>query len=212
MKPILYYVHDPMCSWCWGFSRTLNNLLEHLPEEVEVHRLLGGLAVDTDLAMPAAMQEQIKSNWSQIENTISGVKFNFDFWINNIPRRSTYPACRAVIAARQQGEEYDVQMTKAIQHAYYQEARNPSDNSTLIELAKELNLSTSDFERDLNSQKVEDTLVNEINLSRALFAESFPALVLSIGVKNFTIPLDYNNYNSMLDTINKLLREHNQLV
>ena len=201
-----------MCSWCWGFSRTLNTLLEHLPEEIEVHRLLGGLAVDTDLPMPAAMQEQIKSNWSRIESTISGVKFNFDFWVKNIPRRSTYPACRAVIAARQQGEEYDVQMTKAIQRAYYQEARNPSDNSTLIELAKELNLSTSDFERDLNSQKVQDTLVNEINLSRALFAESFPTLVLSIGVKNFTIPLDYNNFNSMLDTVNKLLREHNLLV
>lgn len=212
MKPILYYVHDPMCSWCWGFSRTLNTLLENLPEEIEVHRLLGGLAVDTDLPMPAAMQEQIKSNWRRIERTISGVKFNFDFWVKNIPRRSTYPACRAVIAARQQGEEYDVQMTEAIQRAYYQQARNPSDNFILIDLAKELGLSISEFESDLNSQKVQDTLVNEINLSRELFAESFPSLVLSMGIKNFTIPLDYNNFNSMLDTVNKLLRKHNQLV
>ena len=69
MKAILFYVHDPMCSWCWGFSRTLGELLENLPAEIEVHRLLGGLAADTDLPMPDSMQQHIKSNWARIEDT-----------------------------------------------------------------------------------------------------------------------------------------------
>lgn len=107
MKSILYYIHDPMCSWCWGFSRTLNTLLEQLPADVEVRRVLGGLASDSDLPMPDSMQQTIKSNWTRIEDTIPDVKFNFDFWEKTIPRRSTYAACRAVIAARLQGEEND---------------------------------------------------------------------------------------------------------
>ena len=196
-----------MCSWCWGFSRTLDELLAHLPQEIEVHRLLGGLAVDTDTLMPESMQEQIKSNWTRIEDTISDVKFNFDFWTNNIPRRSTYPACRAVIAARQQGKDYDVKMTKAIQRAYYQEARNPSDNSTLIELAEELGLSTSDFEKDLNSKKIQDELMQEINLSRELYAESFPNLVLKTTNKIYSIRLDYNSSEVMLNSIRDKLQD-----
>jgi putative protein-disulfide isomerase len=207
MKPILYYIHDPMCSWCWGFSRTINELLEHLPKEIEVHRLLGGLAVDTDALMPESMQEQIKSNWTRIEDTISDVKFNFDFWTNNIPRRSTYPACRAVIAARQQGKDYDVEMTKAIQRAYYQEARNPSDNSTLIELAEELGLSTYDFEKDLNSKKIQDELMQEINLSRELYAESLPNLVLKTTNEIYSIRLDYNSSEVMLNSIRDKLQD-----
>jgi len=201
MKPILYYVHDPMCSWCWGFSNSLKELLAHLPQEIEVHRLLGGLAPDTNIPMPVGMQQQIKSNWTRIEDTISGVKFNFDFWIKNVPRRSTYPACRAVIAARQQGDIYDISMTKAIQKANYLQARNPSDNVTLIDLAKELGLSTYDFERDLHSQKIQDILMGEILLSRELYAESFPSLILKTDKGNYSIKLEYNDSTKMIASI-----------
>lgn len=204
-KAILYYVHDPMCSWCWGFSKTLTELLESLPREIEVQRLLGGLAPDSDTAMSSSMKEQIKSNWSRIEDTISGVKFNFDFWTKTIPRRSTYPACRAVIAARQQGEEYDLQMTKAIQRAYYQEARNPSDNSTLIELAADLNLLVDKFKKDLLSAETQERLIAEINMARELYAESFPNLVLKTGNEIHSIKLDYNNSEVMLNAIHFII-------
>ena len=206
MKAILYYVHDPMCSWCWGFSRVLSELLDVLPEDVEVRRLLGGLAPDSNIPMPDSMQQTIKNNWSRIEDTIPGVKFNFDFWEKTIPRRSTYPACRAVIAARKQGAENDVEMSKAIQRAYYQEARNPSDNSTLIELAGELNLSIDKFELDLKSLEVQNEFISELNLSRELSAESYPNLVLVVGEKSFTIKINYNESQVMKEQIDRYLQ------
>lgn len=205
MKPILYYIHDPMCSWCWGFSHTLNELLEHLPDNIDVRRLLGGLAADTDIPMPAYMQEQIKSNWIQIEDSIPGVKFNFDFWENNIPRRSTYPACRAVIAARQQGEKYDIQMTKAIQKAYYQQARNPSNDETLIEIASELGLNIKKFTQDFASTEVAQMLNNEVTQCREMFIESYPSLVLENKKCSNVINIDYNSYEVMFEKITKLI-------
>ena len=206
MKATLYYVHDPMCSWCWGFSRALKELFENLPKEIKVQRLLGGLAPDSNVAMPISMQQTLKSNWSRIEDTITGVKFNYDFWEKNTPRRSTYPACRAVIAARKQGKEYDYKMTAAIQRAYYQEARNPSDNLTLIELAGELNLSTSKFENDLFSDEVENEFIKEMSFSRELYAESYPSLVLVIGDESFTIKINYNDSQVMQKKIVKFLQ------
>jgi putative protein-disulfide isomerase len=208
MKAILYYIHDPMCSWCWGFANTLNSLLKQLPVHIEVRRLLGGLASDSAVAMPEALQQSIKDNWSRIEDTICGVKFNFDFWNKTIPRRSTYPACRAVIAARLQGEDNDMKMTQAIQRAYYLEARNPSDKSTLIELAHELGLSVSDFEKDLVSNEVQGQLNKEMQLARELYAESFPSLVLKIENKTFAIRIDYNNAQTMLDEIDDVLSKN----
>jgi len=205
MQPILYYVHDPMCSWCWGFSRTLNELLASLADEIEVRRLLGGLAPDTDSPMPVSMQQHIKNNWTRIEDTIPGVKFNFDFWTKNSPRRSTYPACRAVIAARQQGEKYDILMTCEIQKAYYQDARNPSDNVVLTELASNLNLSHEKFKKDLNTDETHEKLTEEINMAREIYADSFPNLVLNVENEFFSIPVDYNNSKIMLEAINNKL-------
>lgn len=205
MQPILYYVHDPMCSWCWGFSRTLNELLASLPDEIEVRRLLGGLAPDTDSPMPVSMQQHIKNNWTRIEDTIPGVKFNFNFWTKNSPRRSTYPACRAVIAARQQGEKYDILMTREIQNAYYQHALNPSDNIVLTELASNLNLLPEKFKKDLNSDEIHEKLIEEINMAREIYADSFPNLVLKVESEFFSIPVDYNNSKIMLEAINNKL-------
>ena len=52
MSAILYYAHDPMCSWCWAFRPVWLALLAQLPEGTRVQRLLGGLAPDTDEPMP----------------------------------------------------------------------------------------------------------------------------------------------------------------
>lgn len=206
-NPILFYVHDPMCSWCWGFTRILTQLLEKLPPDVEVRRVLGGLAPDTDLAMPEEMQQGIKNNWLRIEDSIPGVKFNFDFWTKTTPRRSTYPACRAVIAARQQGVENDIAMTKAIQKAYYQDAQNPSDNSTLIEIAETLKLSIVDFKDDLISENTERLLTEDLDLVDDLHVGSFPSLVLRAGEDKWQIRIDYNSSEKMLSEINKFIED-----
>ena len=135
MSKILVYVHDPMCSWCWGFEPTRHAIVAGLPADTRVWRLLGGLAPDSEQPMPEPMRAALQQTWRRIEEMIPGTRFNFDFWTNNTPRRSTYPANRAVIAARLQGEACDSKMTGAIQRAYYLEARNPSDDSTLASRA-----------------------------------------------------------------------------
>ena len=203
MKPILYYVHDPMCSWCWGFTSTLQALIAALPEDIEFQRLLGGLAADTDAPMDEETRAMVQGSWQRIEMNIPGVKFNFDFWEKCQPRRSTYPACRAVLAARRQGRDED--MNTAIQAAYYQQARNPSDDSTLLELAKELAMDVEQFRADLHSDEIEEELAAEIALARELFVDSYPSLVLKDGTSEWRIPVDYNDHRPMLELINNLL-------
>ncbi len=71
------------------------------------------------------LQQKIQQTWRRIEQTVPNMKFNYDFWMINTPVRSTYPACRAVLAARQQGADFEDKMIGAIQTAYYQKAKNP---------------------------------------------------------------------------------------
>ncbi len=187
-----------MCAWCYAFRSSLTKLLEALPKEIEVIRLLGGLARDTDEPMPEATKQFVISNWERIEQTVPDVRFNYDFWTKCKPRRSTYPACRAVIAARIQGEKFDSLMTEAIQNAYYSQARNPSDISTLIELAEELGLGKEKFTSDLNSEETNEMLIKEIKESRSLGLNTFPSLLLDDGEKQKRVEPDYINTVSML--------------
>ena len=124
-----------MCSWCWAFRPAWTAIRARLPKDITPKRVLGGLAPDTRQPMPEAMRTYIQDNWRRIERAVPGTKFNFEFWNRCRPKRSTYPACRAVIAAIAQGREFEEPMIEAIQRAYYLDARNPSDDETLIALA-----------------------------------------------------------------------------
>jgi putative protein-disulfide isomerase len=201
---ILYYVHDPMCSWCWGFRPAWSKVLAGLPAPVVVRRVLGGLAPDDDTPMNDKMRAQLQSTWRRIQERIPGTGFNFDFWSRCQPRRSTYPACRAVIAARHQGPQYDEAMTLAIQRAYYTQARNPSDHGTLVELAAELELDTDRFEAELDTPATRSELMKEIGLARRIGAHSFPSLVLEVNGSRWPVAVAYTAPDAILTDINSI--------
>ena len=197
----LYYAHDPMCSWCWAFRPTWDHISGALPGDIKVVRLLGGLAPDTDEPMPEALQRMLQNTWRNIQARIPGTEFNFDFWSKCQPRRSTYPACRAVLAASQQGLENHESMTGAIQQAYYLQARNPSDEETLIALAEELNLNVDRFSRALNSPQTRSEFDGDIALCRQLNIPGFPTLLLQDGGIIRRIPVEFNDRDFQLRLI-----------
>lgn len=202
----LYFVHDPMCSWCWGFRPTMDRLAAQLPQDVSLVRLLGGLAPDSDAPMPAELRSYLQETWRRVQARIPGTRFNFDFWQRCTPRRSTWPACRAVIAARRLDPAAETRMIGAIQEAYYLNARNPSERAVLVELARESGLDAQLFAALLDDPAVSEELQSEIALARSMGADSFPSLRLQLGAAHHPIGIDYNAAGPMLDAIEVLLR------
>jgi putative protein-disulfide isomerase len=205
MTTSLYYIHDPMCSWCWAFRPALNAVHANLPKNLHLTYLLGGLAKDTDEPMPDILRHQIQNHWRTIQTRIPDTKFNFDFWKKCQPRRNTYPACRAVLAAKAQDIHCEATMIEAIQHAYYLQARNPSDTETLIELADELGLDVEKFSAELNSEKTRELLKREIIFVRKIGGNSFPMLLLGGNNTYHQILIDYIHPDKMLEEINHFL-------
>ena len=190
-----------MCSWCWAFRPSMDALIEKLPKEINVIRLLGGLAPDSDIPMPDNIREYVLENWRAIEKKVPKTKFNYNFWKECAPRRSTYPACRAVIAARKQKKIFDKEMTLAIQKAYYLNARNPSDYETLIELAEEIGADKNKFSEDVISSETDRILKEEIQQCKKLDLNSLPSLLFINKEKEIRIQSDYLNANTMLNRI-----------
>jgi len=202
----LFYVYDPMCSWCWGYRPTWNALQQALKgqfPEIEITYLLGGLAPDSDQLMAEDMKQFLANTWQKIANQL-GTQFNFDFWQQCQPRRSTYPACRACLIARESNLEQ--KMILAIQKAYYLEAKNPSDDSTLIALADKIGLDKDNFATQLKGPLTNKKLMTEINEARTLPIQGFPSLVLAINGQHHAIPLDYSHWKTSFEAIEDMVK------
>ncbi len=199
----LYYVHDPMCSWCWAYRPSMLLLREKLPGQVAWQNVLGGLAPDSDEPMPEQTRLMVQGHWRRIETTL-GTRFNFDFWTRNQPRRDTYKACRAVIAASYQHAEE--RMIESIQKAYYLRAMNPSEPLILVDLAVELGLDRSRFVEDFGSAQTEAELRSQLLLRDRLMVRSFPSLVLEHNSLLSLIGHDYVDYSNSLAEIESQIR------
>lgn len=192
----LLYVMDPMCSWCWAFREPLSDFLSN-HSDLDLELMMGGLAPDSDLPMPNEQQQMIQGIWHQIESK-TGANFNHDFWKNNTPKRSTYPACRAVIAAKQIGGSVaELAMAEAIQQAYYQRAMNPSEINVLSTLAAEIGLDADQFQQLMLSQSLESNFQQHLEQSRRMGINGFPALLLRTADAWHPLTLGYTDLSRL---------------
>jgi putative protein-disulfide isomerase len=110
-------------------------------------------------------------------------------------------SCRAVISARLQNNNFEIPMIEEVQLAYYLKAQNPSNKNVLIGIAEEIGLNVKRFKEDLNSTKVNNTLKNEIKLSRMLPINGFPSLVLVKNGQFISIEINYLDDNYIISQI-----------
>jgi putative protein-disulfide isomerase len=198
----LIYVHDPMCSWCWGYKPTWQKLESALANILPIEYRIGGLAADSDQPMSVDMQLQLQGIWQNISNQL-GTEFNFNFWRECQPRRSTYPSCRAALIARSFNKE--PQMIDAIQQAYYLKAQNPSDEDVLIKLCEKIGLDPCLFTQQLHSNELKRRFDDELNYVRSLPIQGFPSLVLIRNNRAYPIAINYTDWRQSLTEIQSYL-------
>lgn len=160
-----------MCSWCFAFAPLLASVRASLKPGVELQLVLGGLARDDDQPMEEATKTTIQEAWRSIEAR-TATRFNWDYWDECEPRRSTWPACRAVLAAGDRRWE----MFAAIQEAYYLKARDPSDLDVLVQIGVELGFDREAFGRSIHAAETQEALEREFERRRELGARAFPSL------------------------------------
>lgn len=206
-EQVLVYVYDPMCSWCYGFGPTWNALKAKLPKGLPVVSLLGGLAPDSDQAMPDEMVEYLKRTWQRIAEAC-GVSFNFSYWEQSPPPpRTTFIACRAVIAAEQvagQGEAF----AERLQMAYYQEAKNVWDAKVLADLAETMGFRRAAFEESLASDAVRALHDEQRELAGRLQVEGYPTLMLIKEGQAYPIAIRHGDADAMAQDIQDLTATH----
>ncbi len=183
----LIYIGDPMCSWCYGFGKSLDAALAAQPD-VELEIVVGGVRNrSTELLDEAGKQFRL-AHWERVE-ALSGLPFNRQaFLAREGFIYDTEPVCRAVVAARRlAGSEPLLSIFRALQHAFYVDGRDTTDVLTLSEIvatalqAMQYSSATEAMLALMRDPAVVAETQTEIRRARALGARSFPTLLVDRG-------------------------------
>ncbi len=183
----LIYIGDPMCSWCYGFGKSLAAALAALPG-LELEIVVGGVRNrSTELLDEAGKQFRL-AHWERVK-ALSGLTFNRTaFLAREGFVYDTEPVCRAVVAARRlAGAEPLLSVFRALQHAFYVDGRDTTDVLTLSEVAAtalqamQYPAATEAMLALMRDPAIIDETQAEIRRARALGARSFPTLLVDRG-------------------------------
>ena len=171
---------DPMCSWCWGFSPSVEAMAEEYADRAPVFPIAGGLRPLTTKPMTEAAKAEIRHHWEDVGKA-SGQPFDFSFFERDGFVYDTEPACRALVTVRSLKPEAALPYLASQHKAFYAENRDITDPDVLAGLAEAAGLDRGTFAGAFPSRQMIYLTASDFFRSQSMGVSGFPTTVLREG-------------------------------
>lgn len=181
--PHLFYIADPMCSWCWGFSPVIQAIRQRYAGTLPIRLMMGGLRPQTTKSMDEAAKQKTRSHWEHVQ-AASGQPFDFAFFEREDFVYDTDPAARAVVMVRRSGMERALDYLALTQAAFYADGRDVTDEAVLADLAVQVGLDRGGFIEAFRSEDAKQETWRDYGISQQAGITGFPTLIAGDGKSN----------------------------
>lgn len=202
--PVLVYVADPMCSWCYGFGPEITQVKEGLPD-YPFKLVMGGLRPNGTETI-GELGKHLKKHWEHVQQA-SGQPFQFDLLENPGFIYNTEPPSRAVVVVRKMAPEKEFEFFKAVQRAFYQENKDTNQIETYLELVKEMGLDEATFSELYESEDIRYETRADFQVSAEMGIRGFPAVLFRHNGEFFLASHGYQKAQEVERVIGNILKE-----
>ena len=181
----LVYIADPLCSWCYGFGPELAKVLER-HGDTELDLVMGGLRPFNREAPSDAFKSMLRGHWEHVARA-SGLAFDPAVLDREGFVYDTEPPCRAVVTARHVDPSRAFGFMKALQLAFYRDARDATDAAVIADVAAESGYDRAAFAAALGSEAMREATARDFERSRSLGVSGFPTLGVAHGPQVYLV-------------------------
>jgi putative protein-disulfide isomerase len=188
MNPVLHYIYDPLCGWCYGAEPLVWAAAKVDGLALRLHA--GGLWPQPT-RLPDDTRRYIAQADARVgqmsgqpygEPYLKGLLFDPELVLES------RPVIAAVLAAQSLDADKGLPMLRAVQHAHYERGQHVVRDATLREAATEIGLDAAAFEKARSAVPVDEHIAQSQELMNNVGAQGFPTFVLQIGNDWFAVP------------------------
>ncbi|WP_218847019.1 DsbA family protein [Winogradskyella forsetii] len=200
----LFYIGDPMCSWCWGISPQINALQCYANQEhIPFNLIMGGLRPGGGEAWDTAFKRFLEHHWQQVHEK-SGQPFSYELFEKDEFNYDTEPACRAVITARSLAPEKTLAFYELVQHYFYTKSKDPKQVDFYKVICETLDIDFQDFSDQFTSESMKLATQADFTKSRELGVRGFPSIIYRHKDQLYNIASGYTEFEDLKAAILKL--------
>lgn len=205
----LYYVGDPMCSWCWGIAPVSAGLAEAASANGWTFRLVvGGLRPGGGDEWTPAFRRFLDEEWAQVSRA-TGQPFSRHLLARPSYEYDSEPACRAIVAARRLLQGNDARsgilpFFSAVQRKFYVDGADPKDGDFYPEICERVGIDPHSFERLRTSAEIAALTRTEFQFARRLGCRAFPSFFGSANGRTRELGIGKVDARTVLDRLDDL--------
>ena len=189
-QPTLFYIGDPMCSWCYGMSDILKDTQEYCAKNgIKFQTIVAGLRASGQVLWDKRFKGFLKHEWTNISNK-TGKKFSFEILdLLNFDNNS----------------KIVLEFFSKIQEKFYANSQDTKKLDFYKLICEDLSLDFEEFSKLFEDKSLDKKLQNEFIFGRNL-SSSFPSLILVNKKQKVNISIGYSSLEDVISRINKNLK------
>lgn len=206
MKDQILYLFDPLCGWCYGFSKTMLDFYEEYGKTYEFVAVPGGMVTGEQVGPISNMEEFISNAYQQVEQT-TGATYG-KAYLDGILRSKTTildsePPSRALLTFRSFFPDRAVEYAHALQKAHYHEGRDFNDETLYEGLAESFGLDPKVFMERYHDERMKQNVLQEFDWVKESGVQGFPTVVYRSGQKYYMLAHGYASLETLKTALEK---------
>ncbi|NBC83196.1 MAG: DsbA family protein [Bacteroidetes bacterium] len=200
-KPTMYYVFDPLCGWCYGFTPVMIEFKKNHADQYHFKIISGGMVVGSRVHPITEMTDYISSAHKRVEQ-YTGVKFGEKFLEETLHDStvildSELPT-RAILAFQDMQPEHVFEFAHDIQKALYYHGMNLSEKSTYGPLVTKYGVEADYFIARLKDEKYRQEAYNQFELAGNLGVTGYPSVIVERDKSREKVASGFVPYNELV--------------
>lgn len=208
--PVIYYVFDVLCGWCYGFSPVITEFWKKHREDFEFRTVSGGMILGEREGPIGEVGAYIKDAHKQVE-TVTGVRFGDAFFSQLLEPGealfSSLPGALAMATFRQYQPDNAIPFAARMQEAIYQDGLPPAEAKTYGQCAEDFGMNAEDFIKLMVDKDKLDLVRKEFKTVHEWNIKGFPAVIYQQGDKGYLLTRGYTPLEELEKSLEQVKKE-----
>ena len=210
MKTVLYYIYDPLCGWCYGFSPVIKKVGNQYKDQFQIEVISGGMVLNDRVGPLRDIAPYIRDAYKRVEE-MTGVQFGPKYLEDLLGPGdailNSWPASLAMTVFKSYEPHRAAEYASDLQKAIYYDGISSENLNHFSLLAATYGINSEEFMTKTKDESFHYATKQDFQMASDMKVTGFPAVILFHNEQYFLLAKGYTDYPTLAGRIEKVLSE-----
>tara|TARA_R100001369_G_scaffold22674_2_gene41325 strand:+ start:28506 stop:29144 length:639 start_codon:yes stop_codon:yes gene_type:complete len=211
IKDTIYYVYDPLCSWCYGFSPVMKKLKNSYDNEFNFEVISGGMQSGDRKQPVSVIRDYLKGAYKNVTER-TGVEFGDKFMkvLDDGTRiLDSIPPSIALSIIKELKPEETLNFAAIIQEAIYYDGMDWNLVEAYFPYLEKYNIDPDEFMKKFEDPFYKEKTLEDFKLASNFGVTGFPTVILKKDDKYYLLAQGFVPFEQLNASVEQILKSQN---